>query len=65
MRIGNIKNGGGKMVECPVCGVEIEIDSVEIHEIIECPVCSSELEVVSLNPIVLEELPEVEEDWGE
>jgi len=53
------------MVECPVCGVEIEIDNVEVHEIIECPVCSSELEVVSLDPIILEELPEVEEDWGE
>ncbi|NJE26189.1 lysine biosynthesis protein LysW [Thermococcus sp. MV5] len=53
------------MVECPVCGVEIEINSVEIHEIVECSVCSSELEVVSLDPIILEELPEVEEDWGE
>ena len=46
-------------------GVEIEIDGVEVHEIIECPVCNSELEVVSLDPIILEELPEVEEDWGE
>ncbi|KPU62287.1 lysine biosynthesis protein LysW [Thermococcus argininiproducens] len=53
------------MIECPVCGVELEIGSVEIHEIVECPVCSSELEVVSLEPVILEELPEVEEDWGE
>lgn len=53
------------MIECPVCGAGIEIDGVEIHEIVECPVCSSELEVVSLNPVILEELPEVEEDWGE
>lgn len=65
MQIKEIENGGGKMIECPVCGVELEIGSVEIHEIVECPVCSSELEVVSLEPVILEELPEVEEDWGE
>ncbi|AAL81805.1 lysine biosynthesis protein LysW [Pyrococcus furiosus DSM 3638] len=53
------------VVECPVCGAEIEVDGVELHQIVECPVCGAELEVVSLNPLTLEELPEVEEDWGE
>lgn len=55
------------MVECPVCGSEIEIGEVELHQIVECPVCGAELEVVSLEPpLTLEELPpEVEEDWGE
>ncbi|WP_457754745.1 lysine biosynthesis protein LysW [Thermococcus sp.] len=53
------------MVECPVCGVEIEVGELELHQIIECPVCGAELEVVGLDPVVLEEIPEVEEDWGE
>ena len=53
------------MVECPVCASEIEIGDVELHQIVECPVCGVELEVVSVDPLVLEELPEVEEDWGE
>ncbi|ALV62703.1 MAG: alpha-aminoadipate/glutamate carrier protein LysW [Thermococcaceae archaeon] len=53
------------MVECPVCGSEIEVGEVELHQIVECPVCGAELEVVSLEPLTLEELPEVEEDWGE
>ncbi|MCO6041920.1 MAG: alpha-aminoadipate/glutamate carrier protein LysW [Thermococcaceae archaeon] len=53
------------MVECPVCGMEIEVEGVELHEIVECSTCGSELEVVSTDPLILEELPEVEEDWGE
>ena len=53
------------MVECPACGMEISIGDVELHEVVECPVCNSELEVVSLEPLILEELPEIEEDWGE
>ena len=53
------------MAECPVCGEEIEISDVEQHEIIECPHCGVELEVVSTDPVILEELPPVEEDWGE
>jgi alpha-aminoadipate carrier protein LysW len=55
----------GRMVECPVCGSEIEVGEVELHEIVTCPVCGADLEVVSLDPITLEEIPEVEEDWGE
>ncbi len=65
MRIGYTSKEVEKMVECPVCGAEVEINGVELHEIVECPVCGSELEVVGLNPVILEELPEVEEDWGE
>jgi alpha-aminoadipate carrier protein LysW len=34
-------------------------------EILLCPDCGTELEVLSLNPLRLEEAPEVEEDWGE
>jgi alpha-aminoadipate carrier protein LysW len=54
------------MVQCKECGAEIELalDVVE-NEIITCPDCGFEWEVRSLNPIVLEPAPKVEEDWGE
>ncbi|MEA1993606.1 MAG: lysine biosynthesis protein LysW [Euryarchaeota archaeon] len=54
------------MVECIVCGLELEIEEdIELNEIILCPDCGTELEVVSLDPITVEEAPKVEEDWGE
>ncbi|WP_434521050.1 lysine biosynthesis protein LysW [Halorubrum sp. AS12] len=52
--------------EDPITGEEIEIPAdVEVGEIIDSPVTGSELEVISLDPVVLEEAPELEEDWGE
>jgi len=54
------------MAECPECGAELVLeDNVEAGEIIVCPDCGVELEVISVNPIVVEPAPEVEEDWGE
>lgn len=51
---------------CEVCGGELEIGSgVELGEIVVCSDCGTELEVVSLDPVVLERAPEVQEDWGE
>ncbi len=50
---------------CPICGNALEIKDVELHEIVECPRCGAELEVVSLEPVLLDELPPIEEDWGE
>jgi alpha-aminoadipate carrier protein LysW len=35
------------------------------NELIACPDCGAELEIISLDPIILELAPEVEEDWGE
>ncbi len=53
-------------VLCPECEAELELgDAVEESEIIVCPDCGAELEVISVDPIVLELAPEVEEDWGE
>ncbi|MDR9412460.1 MAG: lysine biosynthesis protein LysW [Haloferacaceae archaeon] len=50
----------------PVTGEEIEIPAdVEIGEIVDSPASGAELEVVAVDPIVLEEAPELEEDWGE
>jgi len=52
--------------EDPITGEAIEIPAdVEVGEIIDSPVTGTELEVISLDPAVLEEAPELEEDWGE
>lgn len=52
--------------EDPLTGDEIEVPAdVEVGEIIDSPVTGTELEVISLDPVVLEEAPELEEDWGE
>ena len=50
---------------CPVCGNELNLQNVERHDVVECPRCGTELEVVDTDPILLEELPPMEEDWGE
>jgi alpha-aminoadipate carrier protein LysW len=50
----------------PVTGEEIEVPAdVEVGEIVDSPVSGAELEVVSVDPVELEEAPELEEDWGE
>lgn len=56
----------GNMSECPVCGAELPLpeDPVE-GELLECEECGGELEILALDPIVLGEAPEEEEDWGE
>ncbi len=52
--------------EDPVTGEEIELPAdVEVGEIVDSPISGAELEVISLDPVVLEEAPELEEDWGE
>ncbi len=53
-------------VTCPVCEAELELDvDVELGEIVVCGDCGVELEVTELDPLTVEEAPEVEEDWGE
>lgn len=54
------------MSECPVCGGELPLpdDPVE-GELLECEECGGELEILALDPVVLGEAPEEEEDWGE
>jgi alpha-aminoadipate carrier protein LysW len=52
--------------EDPLTGEEIEIPAdVEVGEIVDSPATGAELEVISVDPITLEEAPELEEDWGE
>ena len=52
--------------ECPVCGADIELAKDTVPgELIECPDCGAELEVVEVDPVVLSEAPQEEEDWGQ
>ena len=52
--------------EDPVTGEEIELPGdVEVGEIVDSPISGAELEVISVDPVTLEEAPELEEDWGE
>jgi len=52
--------------EDPLTGEEIEIPAdVEVGEIVDSPATGAELEVISIDPVTLEEAPELEEDWGE
>jgi len=54
------------VAEDPITDEEIELPAdVEVGEIVDSPVTGTELEVISLDPVVLEEAPELEEDWGE
>ncbi len=53
-------------VTCPVCEADVEVSAeVIVGEILECADCGTELEVTGINPLAIEEAPEVEEDWGE
>ena len=54
------------VAEDPLTGEEIELPAdIEVGEIIDSPITGAELEVISLDPVTLEEAPELEEDWGE
>lgn len=53
-------------VFCPECEAALDVpDDVMQGEIMECAECGAELEVMSVQPLVIELAPEVEEDWGE
>ena len=51
---------------CPVCEAEVRISKDPVvAELLVCDACSSPLEVRGLDPVVLAEAPQEEEDWGE
>lgn len=51
---------------CPECDAQVTLESgTRPSEIVECGECRLELEVVTVEPAVLQQAPEVEEDWGE
>lgn len=52
--------------QCPECDGTLDLAADVLDgEIVPCADCGAELEVISLNPIILQLAPEVEEDWGE
>lgn len=55
-----------KTAKCPQCDADLAIAAdAEVGEIISCDECGAELEVKSLDPVVLDDAPAVQEDWGE
>ncbi len=52
-------------VECPECAARITAAPTLAGEILDCTDCGAELEVVSLQPLLVQLAPNVEEDWGE
>lgn len=60
------KEESAMSVKCPVCDADVKLaDDVMAGELLTCGDCGSELEVTSLDPLTVEEAPEVQEDWGE
>lgn len=52
--------------KCPDCDGNIILNSkTEKGEVIRCNDCSVDLEVVSLQPLKINHLPKMDEDWGE
>lgn len=62
-----INLGGFNMTAtCIVCEAEIGLpDGCCEGELLICSDCGTELEVISLDPVTVEEAPQVQEDWGE
>ena len=55
-----------KNAECPVCAAAVALTEDTVKgELITCSDCGVELEVISLDPPLLAEAPQEEEDWGE
>lgn len=51
---------------CPECDANLTMPSGAMqNELIACPDCGAELEIISLDPLILDLAPAVEEDWGE
>jgi len=53
---------------CPICDGKINLPKdTEESEIVTCPECNNRVVVESIKEgkVILEEAPEIEEDWGE
>lgn len=61
-----IKEETKMTMSCVICDGAISIpDNAMVGELLICGDCGTELELVSLDPMTLEEAPEIQEDWGE
>ncbi len=53
-------------IQCPDCDAAMELDKdLEKGEVVKCKECSVGLEVISVQPIKVEHLPQMEDDWGQ
>lgn len=56
----------GLETACPYCDGDVMLaDDTVKDELIECDDCGTELLVASMQPLMLEEAPQAEEDWGQ
>jgi alpha-aminoadipate/glutamate carrier protein LysW len=55
------------MVYCPECesDLDIEEDEVDEGEVVSCPECGTDFEIVTVNPLELKAVEELEEDEDE
>jgi len=53
-------------VTCIVCEGKVSVpEDAMVGELLVCDDCGSELELINLDPMTVEEAPEIQEDWGE
>ena len=53
-------------VTCVVCEGQVALpEGALVGELLLCPDCGTELELTGLDPLSVEEAPQVQEDWGE
>ncbi len=55
------------MVECPLCGAELDVEEEELDEgdLVSCGECGRDVTVVGLNPLEFEELEEDDDEEEE
>ena len=55
------------MVYCPECesDLDIEEDEVDEGEVVSCPECGTDFEIVTVNPLELKAVAELDEDEDE
>lgn len=51
---------------CIICEASVNLpEDCREGELLICGDCGTELEVISMDPLTVEEAPQVQEDWGE
>lgn len=55
------------MPHCPECETDLDLDEGELEEgeIVSCPECGTDFEVVTINPLELNPVEELDEDEDE
>ena len=55
------------MVYCPECESDVDIEEDEVDEgaVVSCPECGTDFEIVTVNPLELKPVEELDEDEEE